>query len=105
MVILILLVLPKFKLVQKLLDKINGLTRENLTGIRVIRAYNAEEYQQNKFDKVNCELNKIQQFNQKTMAFMSPVMSSVMSGLSLSIYWVGAYLINQAALIDKMTIW
>ena len=103
-VILILLVLPKFKLVQKLLDKINGLTRENLTGIRVIRAYNAEEYQQNKFDKVNCELNKIQQFNQKTMAFMSPVMSSVMSGLSLSIYWVGAYLINQAALIDKMTI-
>ncbi len=85
-VVLILLVLPKF------------------TGIRVVRAYNAEEYQQGKFEKVNSELNKIQQFNQKTLAFMSPVMSSVMSGLSLSIYWIGAYLINEAALVDKMTI-
>lgn len=103
-VVLILLVLPKFKLVQKLLDKINGLTRENLTGIRVVRAYNAEEYQQNKFDKTNNELNKIQQFNQKTMAFMSPVMSTVMAGLSLAIYWLGAYLINEAAMMDKMTI-
>lgn len=103
-VVLILLVLPKFKVVQKLMDKINGLTRENLTGIRVVRAYNAEEYQQGKFEKVNSELNKIQQFNQKTLAFMSPVMSSVMSGLSLSIYWIGAYLINEAALVDKMTI-
>lgn len=101
---LIILVLPKFKLVQKLLDKINGLTRENLTGIRVVRAYNAEEYQQNKFDKTNNELNKIQQFNQKTMAFMSPVMSTVMAGLSLAIYWLGAYLINEAAMMDKMTI-
>ena len=103
-VVLILLVLPKFKVVQKLMDKVNGLTRENLSGIRVVRAYNAEEYQQGKFEKVNSELNKIQQFNQKTLAFMSPVMSSVMSGLSLSIYWIGAYLINEAALVDKMTI-
>lgn len=101
---LVLLVLPKFKKVQKLMDKINGLTRENLTGIRVVRAYNAEEYQQDKFEVVNDELNRTQIFNQKTMALMSPVMSTVMSGLSLAIYWVGAYLINEAAMLDKMTI-
>ncbi|HBA37330.1 MAG TPA: multidrug ABC transporter ATP-binding protein [Firmicutes bacterium] len=103
-IVLVILVLPKFKKVQKLMDKINGLTRENLTGIRVIRAYNAEDYQQEKFEVVNDELNKTQIFNQKTMALMSPIMSTIMSGLSLAIYWVGAYLINEAAMLDKMTI-
>lgn len=103
-IILVLLVLPKFKKVQKLMDKINGLTRENLTGIRVVRAYNAEEYQQKKFEVVNDELNRTQIFNQRTMAMLSPVMSSIMSGLSLAIYWVGAILINEASMLDKMTI-
>ncbi len=101
---LVILVLPKFKRVQALMDKINALTRENLTGIRVVRAYNAEGYQQDKFDKANTELTDTQLFNQRVMAIMSPVMSTIMSGLSLAIYWVGAHLINKAAMLDKMTI-
>lgn len=103
-VILMITVMPKFKLVQKLIDKINGLTRENLTGIRVVRAFNAENYQEEKFDVKNKELTKTQMFNQRMMAFMSPVMYLIMNLLSLSIYFIGAYLIDQANMMDKVTL-
>ena len=103
-VILMITVMPKFKLVQKLIDKINGLTRENLTGIRVVRAFNAEDYQEEKFDAKNKELTKTQMFNQRMMAFMSPVMYLIMNLLSLSIYFIGAYLIDQANMMDKVNL-
>lgn len=100
--ILMALVFPKFKLVQKLTDNLNRITRENLTGIRVIRAFNAENYQQKKFEHANEELKNLQLFNQKTLGILSPVMSLVMSGLSLSIYFIGALLINEANMMDKI---
>ncbi len=103
-IILMVTVMPRFKLVQKLIDKINGLTRENLTGIRVVRAFNAENYQEEKFDVQNKKLTKIQMFNQKMMALMSPVMYLIMNLLSLSIYFIGAYLIDAASLNDKITL-
>ena len=102
--ILILIAIPKFKKVQKLTDNLNGITRENLTGLRVVRAYNAEEYQLNKFKKANNELTNTNMFTQKIMALMSPTMSFVMNGLSLAIYWIGAFLINDAIGLDKVTI-
>ena len=98
MVIMLLLiflaVFPKFRLVQKLTDNLNGVTRENLTGVRVVRAYNAEEYQQKKFEKANTDLTKTQLFTSRAMAIMMPMMTMIMSGLTLAIYWVGAYLIG-----------
>ncbi len=96
-IVLVLLVLPKFKRVQTLTDNLNRVTRENLNGIRVVRAYNAEEYQQEKFECANDELTSTNYFIQKAMALMSPVMSTIMSSLSLAIYWIGAYLINNTA--------
>ena len=102
--ILTAIVVPKFKIVQKLTDKINGVTRENLTGIRVVRAFNAEKYQENKFEETNDKLTKQQMFNQKTFAIMSPVMYLVMYFLTLSIYFIGAYLIKDASLVDKLPI-
>lgn len=100
--IITVLVLPRFKRVQKLTDKLNGVTRENLTGIRVIRAFNAEKYQENKFEKVNEELTSTQLFNQKTFAIMQPTMYMVMYGLTLAIYFVGAFLIKEAMMADKL---
>lgn len=102
--ILIITVLPKFKVVQKLIDKINGLTRENLMGIKVIRAFNAEKYEENKFDKSNQELTKVQMFNQRMMGIMSPVMYLIMNLLTLSIYFVGAKLIDEALMMNKVTL-
>jgi len=96
------IIIPKFKIVQKLIDRLNGTTRENLTGIRVVRAFNAEAYQKDKFEDVNTKLTNQQLFNQKTFALMSPVMYLVMNGLALSIYFVGASLINNALMIDKL---
>lgn len=93
---LIIIVLPKFKIVQTLTDNLNRVTRENLTGIRVVRAYNAENFQEEKFEEANNSLMKTQLFNQRTMAIMGPGMSLIMNGLSLAIYWIGAYLINKA---------
>ncbi len=93
---LIIIVLPKFKIVQTLTDNLNRVTRENLTGIRVVRAYNAEDFQEEKFAEANDALTKTQLFNQKTMAILGPGMSIIMNGLSLAIYWIGAYLINEA---------
>jgi len=102
--IIMTLVFPKFKIVQKLTDNLNRITRENLTGIRVIRAFNAENYQQKKFESANEELKNLQLFNQRTMGFLSPVMSLVSSGLSLSIYFIGAILINEANMLDKLNL-
>lgn len=102
LIIISLIVVPKFKIVQKLIDKLNNVTRENLTGIRVVRAFNAEDYQENKFNEVNTSLTKQQMFNQKTFAIMSPMMYLVMYFLTLSIYFVGAYLINDASFSSKI---
>ncbi len=101
---LIAIVLPRFKVVQKLIDKINGITRENLTGIRVIRAFNAESYQQEKFENVNNDLTSLQLFNQKSFAILSPIMYLVMYFLTLSIYFVGAILIKDALMVDKLAL-
>ena len=95
--ILMLVVLPKFKIMQKLIDKLNCVARENLTGIRVIRAYNAEEFQQNKFENANTEITKAQLFTGRLMSLMSPVMIIIMNGVSLAIYWIGASLINKGS--------
>ena len=102
--VLIVLVLPKFKIVQKLTDKINNVTRENLTGIRVVRAFNSEKYQEDKFSAVNNELTNLQLFNQKAFAIMSPVMYLVMYFLTLSIYFVGASLIKNSTLVMKLSL-
>mgnify|MGYP004524795443 CR=1 FL=1 len=102
--ILVLIVLPKFKIVQKLTDKLNGVTRENLTGIRVVRAFNAEKYQEEKFEGVNNSLTNLQLFNQKSMAIMSPIMYLIMYMLTLIIYFIGAYLIKNALLVDKISL-
>lgn len=94
LLIIFMAVFPKFRLVQKLTDNLNSVTRENLTGVRVVRAYNAEEYQQKKFEKANTDLTKTQLFTSRAMAIMMPMMTMIMSGLTLAIYWVGAYLID-----------
>lgn len=102
--ILVLVALPKFKIIQKLTDNLNHTSRENLTGIRVVRAFNAEKYQEGKFASANDELTKTNMFTSRTMALLTPGMQLIMSGLSLSIYWVGAYMINDAGMLDKITI-
>ena len=101
---LMILVMPKFKIVQKLTDKLNGVTRESLTGIRVVRAYNAEDYQEKKFSSVNNELTNLQLSNQYKFGVMQPVMYLVMYFLTLSIYFIGAYLIKDALLVDKLNL-
>ena len=103
-VLLMILVIPKFKVVQKLIDKINNTTREQLTGIRVVRAFNAEKYQEEKFAEGNNELTKIQMFNQRMMSIMSPIMYLIMNLLTLGIYFIGANLINEAGMLDKIEI-
>ena len=102
--ILTIIVLPKFKIVQKLTDKLNEVTRENLTGIRVVRAFNAEDYQEKKFKNVNNDLTNLQLFNQKSMSIMSPVMYLIMYMLTLIIYFIGAYLIKDAMMADKIAL-
>ena len=102
--VLMVIVMPKFKIVQKLIDKINGVTRENLTGIRVVRAFNAEKYQEDKFEEVNTKLTNQQLFNQKSFAVLSPVMYLVMYFLTLGIYFVGAFLIKDALMVDKLSL-
>ena len=102
--VLMVIVLPRFKKVQKLIDKLNGVTRENLTGIRVVRAFNAEQYQEEKFDKANNNLTNQQLFNQKVFAVMQPMMYIIMYMVTLSIYYVGAYLIEDAGMADKISL-
>lgn len=102
--VLTIIVMPRFKIVQRLIDKINGVTRENLTGIRVVRAFNAEKYQENKFEEVNTKLTNQQLFNQTMFAILSPVMYLVMNGLSLAIYFIGSSLIDSALMAEKIAL-
>ena len=95
---------PKFKKMQKLTDDINRVTRENLSGLSVVRAYNAEAYQENKFDKANDALTQNQLSAQRTMAFMMPSIQLIMNGLTLAVYWIGAILINEAMMPDKISL-
>lgn len=100
----IVLVLPKFRNMQKLTDNLNRVARENLTGIRVVRAYNAEGYQEKKFEKANEELTKTSLFTSRTMSVLFPGMTLIMSGLTLAIYWVGVYIINKAVFTERLGI-
>ena len=102
--ILMLIALPKFKRIQKLIDKINGITRENLTGIRVIRAFNAEKFWNKRFENTNEDLTNTQLFSQRTFSIMMPIMNLVMHGLTVGIYIIGAILINKAMMVDKITL-
>ena len=102
--VVILVAIPRFKKVQELTDNLNEITRENLTGVRVVRAYNAEDYELKKFENANEKLTSMHLFIGKIMAFLMPTITSVMNGLSLSIYWVGAIMINEALFVDKLTI-
>ena len=102
--IMMAMVMPKFKVMQTLTDNINLVARENLTGLRVVRAYNAEDYQQGKFDKANRDLTETQLFTNRAMSVMMPLMNTVMNGLTLAVYWIGAYLIDAAGLMDKLTL-
>lgn len=102
--VILVLAVPGFQKMQTLTDNINRVARENLSGVRVVRAYNAEKYQEDKFEEANEELTSVNLFNQKIMALMSPVMTLISSGLTLSIYWIGVYLIDKAALQDKITL-
>ena len=101
---LMLIVLPRFKIVQKLIDNINDKTRENLTGVRVIRAFNAEKYQEDRFEEGNRKLTNTQMFNQRMMSIMSPTMYLIMNLLPLSIYVIGAGLINSAGMFDRLNL-
>ena len=103
-VVCVAVALPKFKKLQSLTDNLNRVTRENLTGLNVVRAYNAEGYQQKKFNDANDELTKTQLFANRTMGTMMPGIQMVMNGLMLAIYWIGAYLISNAQMFDKLTI-
>ena len=100
----LLLATPKFRRMQKLTDDLNRVTRENLTGVRVVRAYNAEDYQETKFAQANAALTGNQLFAQRTLAFLLPSIQLVMSGLSLAIYWIGGVLIDQAGMQAKLTL-
>ena len=97
-------VLPKFKKVQKLTDNLNRIMRENLTGLRVVRVYNAENYQEGKFTGANDALTNNNLKAGRATSLMSPFMSLVMNGVSLGIYWIGAYIIEAAGMGDKLTI-
>ncbi len=103
-VILMLLLIPKFKIVQKLTDNVNNSIRENIVGIRVVRAFNAEKYQEDKFYDINKELTGVQLFTQRALAVMGPIMNIVLYSLNITIFFVGAYLIKGAMLSDKLTI-
>ena len=100
----IVLVLPKFKNMQKLTDNLNRVARENLTGIRVVRAYNAEGYQEKKFEGANEELTRTNLFTSRTMSILFPGMTLIMSGVTLAIYWVGVYIINNAVFTKRLGI-
>ena len=100
----ILIAMPKFKKLQALTDKLNTVTRENLTGLRVVRAYNAEEYQEKKFEKANQELTDTNTFAMHTMSFMMPSIMAGINGLTLAIYWIGAFVIDNAGLGSKISL-
>lgn len=99
---IIIFALPKFKRIQSLTDNLNRVTREHLTGLRVVRAYNAEKYQEAKFEHANNELTSTNLFVNRTLAVMFPGMTFIMSGMGLVIYWIGAYLIDAAEMTNKL---
>ena len=101
---IMMIVIPRFKLIQKLTDRLNGVTRENLTGIRVVRAFNAEKYQEHKFDTVNTEVADTTRFVDRVLSVVSPMMYLVMNGITLTIYLIGAFLISQSIMSDKLTV-
>lgn len=100
--IIMIFAMPRFRRIQTLTDNLNRVTRENLTGIRVVRAYNAEQYQEDKFNRANQELTSNNLFANRVMAVMMPGMNIVMNGLTLSIYWIGAWLINEAQMMERV---
>ena len=102
--VIITLALPRFRRIQTLTDNLNRISRENLTGLRVVRAYNAEAYQQNKFKIANNELTNNNLFTTRIMAIIMPCMNIIMNGLTLSVYWIGASLIDAADMMDKITL-
>ena len=102
--LLMIFVVPKFRKMQTLTDNITRVTRENLKGLRVVRAYNAEGYQEEKFEKANEELTGTQLYTNRALAVMMPVMNIMMSGMALAIYWIGAYLLDAAGAADKLTV-
>lgn len=104
LMVAVMLALPKFKVIQQLTDNLNRVTRENLTGIRVVRAYNAEKYQEEKFENANEELTRTNLFANRVMALLMPTMTFVTSGISLAIYWIGAYLIDAADMMERLPI-
>lgn len=102
--IIIIVALPKFKVIQSLTDNLNRVTREHLSGIRVVHAYNAGAYQEEKFEQANNDLTNTNLFTSRVMAILMPTMGLIMSGLGLVIYWIGAFLINQAAIPDRLSL-
>ena len=102
--LIMIFVMPKYRKMQTLTDNLNRVTRENLTGLRVVRAYNAENYQEQKFETANEELTATQLFTNRGMAVMMPTMTVLMSGLTLAIYFIGAYLINGAGAMERLTL-
>ncbi|MDE6501083.1 MAG: ABC transporter ATP-binding protein/permease [Ruminococcus sp.] len=98
---LVLTAYPKFKSIQKLTDNLNDVTRENISGVRVVRAFNAEKYQEKKFDNVNDAITKNHLFTSRIMGLMMPVMMMAMNGVTLAIYWIGAYLVNDAEIAGR----
>lgn len=102
--VIIIVALPKFKVIQTLTDNLNRVSREHLSGIRVVHAYNAGGYQEEKFDKANNDLTNTNLFTSRVMAILMPTMGLIMSGLGLVIYWIGAFLINQAAVPDRLSL-
>ena len=104
LMIAVVLALPKFQIIQRLIDNLNRVTRENLTGIRVVRAYNAEGYQEEKFEKANRELTDTNLFANRVMALLMPTMTFVTSAISLAIYWIGAYIIDAADMTARLGI-
>ena len=100
----LIIAMPKFKKMQILTDNLNRTARENLSGLRIVRAYNAEQYQEAKFEKNNKELTSNTLFTQRTMATMMPTIQLLMNGLSLAIYWIGAILINQATIGGRLSL-
>lgn len=102
--VIVIFALPSFQRIQRLTDNLNRVTREHLTGLRVVRAYNADQYQEDKFQQANVELTNTNLFASRLMAMISPGMTFIMSGLSVSIYWIGAFLINAATVPDRITL-
>jgi ATP-binding cassette, subfamily B, multidrug efflux pump len=100
--VIVIFAMPKFKSIPRLTDNVNRVTREHLTGLRVIHAYNSEDYQEKKFEKANNELTNTNLFANRLMAMIFPGMTFIMSGLSVSIYWIGAFLINEAAMTNRI---